>query len=160
ESIVMRFDWNRRPALGAIERATGPKHGIADNLRFQAAQTLSPEELIAWIDRLWIRRIRNRGLSINTRGHNQLVERLHRPVVLDEFSGEPVEQLGMRRPRPEVAEVVRRDDDAFAKVALPDAVHEDAGRKRMIGPSQPTGPCHPPTAAWRPGAQRNLDGGV
>src|SRR5262249_40626313 len=56
--------------------------------------------------------------------HDELVDRLELPTVLDEFASEVVEQFGMRGRFALRAEVVRRADEALAEVVLPESVHD------------------------------------
>ena len=49
-----------------------------------------------------------------------------------ELAGQPVEQLGVRRPLAEAAEVARGADDAPAEVVHPDAVDQHAGGERVL----------------------------
>src|SRR6185369_7719673 len=77
---------------------------------------------------------------------DQAVERLDRPTAVDEPAGEVVEQLGMGRRRAADAEIVRRLDDALPEMVLPDPVHEDARRERIVPISNPLREL-PPAAA-------------
>ena len=49
-----------------------------------------------------------------------------------EFEGQPIEQIRMRRQRPLDAEIVFGLDKALAEVLLPDAIHDDARRQRIV----------------------------
>ena len=61
------------------------------------------------------------------------------PPVIDESSGEPVEQLGMRRRRPQLAEVAGRAHEALSEVFLPDAVDHHAGGEGVLRGGYPVG---------------------
>ncbi len=76
---------------------------------------------------------------VDTRKHDQAVQRLDRPAAVDESAGEVVEQLGVRWGEPSAAEVVLGGDEATAEVVLPDPVDHHAGGQRIGRPSQPIG---------------------
>ena len=57
---------------------------------------------------------------------------LERPVVRDQLASQPVEQLGMRRVLPHVAEVVGRRHDPASEIVLPDSVHDHARHNRRL----------------------------
>src|SRR5262245_18850197 len=61
----------------------------------------------------------------------------HRPAVLNELAGEPVEQLRMRRGIDARAKIVGGADQTPAEVVLPQPVDQDARRQRVLGPTQP-----------------------
>src|SRR5579871_4130027 len=56
---------------------------------------------------------------------------LDRPTSLDEAPREPVQQLRMRGTFSQPPEVVRRPDQSFAEMSLPDAIDHDPCRQRM-----------------------------
>ena len=62
---------------------------------------------------------------------------LHAPVVLHEFDGQPVEQLGVRRRSPFAAEVKHRRHQRLAHVPSPDMIDGDPRRQRMTRVGQP-----------------------
>ena len=88
-----------------------------------------------------------RGLPVGAGGHDQPVHGLDAPSSLDELGGQPVQQFGMGRGGPQLAEVAGRGHQAPAEVMLPDAVHHHPGRQGMIGLSQPPGQGQTPSAA-------------
>src|SRR5437660_7945531 len=53
----------------------------------------------------------------------------HAPAVADEFMGEIVQELRICRRGACFAEITDRDNDAFAEIFVPDAVHIDACRQ-------------------------------
>ena len=55
--------------------------------------------------------------------------------ALDEVDGEPIEQLRMARPFALGAEVGGRPDDARAEEHLPEAIHRDPRRERVLAAS-------------------------
>ena len=61
------------------------------------------------------------------------------PAGADELGGQPVEQLGMRRPAAQAAEVAGRGNQTAAEMILPDAIHHHAGGERIILGSDPLG---------------------
>src|SRR5260221_12145421 len=62
---------------------------------------------------------------------------LQAPAVLDEADGQPVEQLGMSRPRALRAEVIGSRDNTSSKMILPNAIDDHARRQRIVRPGQP-----------------------
>ena len=62
---------------------------------------------------------------------------MERPARLDQAQRQVVEQLGMRRRSAIAAEIARRVDDAGAKVVLPEPVHQDARRQRVVRANDP-----------------------
>ena len=72
---------------------------------------------------------------------------MHEPI------GQPIEQIGMRRPRTHVAEVAGRSHQPFAEMMLPDAIHDHASGERIFGAGDPAGQCEAPQRAsfsvWR-----------
>src|SRR5438067_9039138 len=79
------------------------------------------------------------------------------PAVLDEFDGEPVQQLRMGRTLAARPEVVRRADEALTEVPLPDAIDDDACRERVLRRGDPVGKCRAPRTG-RPFAARLATG--
>ena len=66
--------------------------------------------------------------------------RLHVLIAgLHEFASQPVEEFGMRWRAALGAKIVFGFNDAFAEVALPDAVGEDAGGEWVFGIDNPFG---------------------
>ena len=78
-----------------------------------------------------------RGLPVGGGHHDQLVHALERPFARDQFRGEPIEQLRMRRRATLEAEVVRRAHDALPEVMQPQAVDHYTRGERMIGAGDP-----------------------
>ena len=77
------------------------------------------------------------------------MHRLDAPTPRDELGRQPVEQLGVARRRPGLAEVVGRGNDPLAKVEQPDPVDHHARGQRMAGLSQPLRKCQPAAAGTR-----------
>ena len=67
--------------------------------------------------------------------------------MADEVARQPVQQFRMRGLAAARAKVARRPDDATTEVPVPDAVHEDARRERMIVVDQPPGQLEPTARA-------------
>ena len=61
------------------------------------------------------------------------------PALRNEFTGEPIEQFGMRRSRATRAEIARSGDETPAEMMLPDAVDQDAGGERIGRTGKPGG---------------------
>ena len=86
------------------------------------------------------------ALHVDGAGHDQLVDRLEPPAVADQLAGQPVEQLGMRRRLPLLAEVARRGDDPAAEVVLPEPVDDHPGQQVARAPvdvGEPVGQGRP-----------------
>ena len=56
-----------------------------------------------------------RRLPIGGTRHDQAVHGLHRPVLLQEFNRQPIEQFGMRRGRSLITEIFGRPHDSPAE---------------------------------------------
>src|SRR5437879_4511406 len=54
------------------------------------------------------------------------------PLACDELAGKPVEQFRMRGPLALGAKVFQSRDDAAPEILMPDPVHRDAGRERVL----------------------------
>ena len=78
-----------------------------------------------------------RTLAVRCRSHNQFVQRFQAPTLVHEFSSQPIQQVGVRRRGSRLAKVSGRCHQAFAKVILPDTVHHNTRRQRMVGLDQP-----------------------
>ena len=79
------------------------------------------------------------SLAIGTAVQQQREHLLGVPAALDEFSGEPVEQLGVDGQVALAAELLARAHDADAEDRLPEAVHRDAGGERVVAADDPAG---------------------
>ena len=82
-------------------------------------------------------------LAIGTRGHDQAMQPLHRPAVLDEVGGQPVQQLGMRGLGSLGPEVVGVPGDRQHEMMLPDPVDDRAGRQRVARIRDPSRKSEP-----------------
>jgi hypothetical protein len=69
--------------------------------------------------------------------------------VAHEVESEPVEQLGMRGSLATQAEVARAGHESFAKMPLPDAVHDDSGGERIFRIGDPLREFEPAAAFLR-----------
>src|SRR5438128_8237823 len=74
------------------------------------------------------------------------MQRLHRPAALDKAPGQEIEELRVSWRLTHPSEIVRRSNQAFAKMPIPDAVHKNTGRQRMIWPGEPVGKIEPSAA--------------
>ena len=88
-------------------------------------------------------RIAPRRLPVSRRGHDELVQPLQLPAVLDEVVRQPVQQFGMRRTLAHRAEVRRRADQAMTEMMKPDAVHQHTRHQRIR-------PCRQPSRIGQP----------
>ncbi len=78
--------------------------------------------------------------------HQHPYQSLHGPAVPNEPVGEVVEQFGVRGLVTQVAKVIGRFDNSGSKHRMPDAIHEDTGRERVLRTGNQVGHLHPPTA--------------
>ena len=111
---------------GSLQRRIAQHLGVHPEARATGEQTVLRIALDVFggrLDRLPIRR----------RHDEHLVQPLDLPPVFDEIDGEPVEQLGVRRPAAHQAQVATGFDEAGAKHFLPHPVDGDAGRERVVG---------------------------
>ena len=76
-------------------------------------------------------------MAIRRGCHQQLEEALDVPALLAELDGEPVEQLGMAGCVAGDAEIPAGPHQAVAEHLLPEAIHRDAGRQRVLRTEQP-----------------------
>jgi CO/xanthine dehydrogenase Mo-binding subunit len=81
------------------------------------------------------------GHAVGVAGDDQAVKVLRRPVVVGEFGGEEVEELGVRRRLAVAAEVERGRHDCAAEVAQPDVVGGDARGERIFRRRDPFRQC-------------------
>src|SRR5262249_32049754 len=72
------------------------------------------------------------------------------PALPDQLFGQPVKQLGVRRPVALEAEVVWRANNASAKMVLPKAVGHNTGGQRVFPRNEPVG--QHPSAPAGPGS--------
>src|SRR4029077_13176751 len=78
------------------------------------------------------------------------------PVMVHQFAGQPIEQLGMAGGRALRPEVVVGLDQAAAEIHLPDPVDRHSGRQWVATVDQPLGQFH---SVKRGGRTRALQGG-
>ncbi len=71
---------------------------------------------------------------------------LDAPTARDKLRRQPIEQLGVARCRPGLAEVVGSGYDSLAEMEQPDPVDHHACGERMTGLSQPLRKCQPAAA--------------
>ena len=79
------------------------------------------------------------GLPIGGAGHDELVQGLHAPTVLNEAHGQPIKQFGMAGQFAQSAEIVRCRHNAFSKVTLPNAVYDYPGGEWVFLVCDPLG---------------------
>src|SRR5262249_4955330 len=84
-------------------------------------------------------------LAVSGRQHHQSMKVLETPAALDQFDGQPIEQLRMRGGIAHCAEVAGRGDDAGAEMMLPQAIDEDTGCQRIVLARQPTSQSRTPS---------------
>src|SRR5262245_39893814 len=144
-----------RPAHFLVERAGDEERRVAHFLRRHAAAVHAPVPAVAGVFRERRRRVVVARLIDRTQ-HQQPLEFLDRVSVVGEPAREILEQLGVARLFAELPEVARRVDEARAEVPLPDAVHDDAPRDRLMDDC--IGQFHPSAALrerWRVAADED-----
>src|SRR3954453_7495146 len=105
-----------------------------DLLGLEPARASTPQEAILGVllegdVARWVRR----RLAIGLGRHHEPVNLLEAPAFLDETIGEPVEELRMARRLAQVAKVARGRRQSAAEVILPETIHQDARRQRVLG---------------------------
>ena len=115
-----------------VEPARAGEHRVADLLAFQAAAGEMPEQEILGVvvDRRAAGHARH---PVRVREHDQPVQVLEAPAVVDQVAGEEVEQLGVGRLLALLAEVVGRAHDRPPEVPAPDAVGQHPRHQRVLG---------------------------
>ena len=89
-------------------------------------------------------------LPVGRRLDHHAEEALHVPARFAKVDGQPVEQLGVRGKLAGDAEVAGRAHQAAAENLLPEAVDDDAGGQRMLGPDEPLRQAEPVSGQARP----------
>jgi hypothetical protein len=107
------------------------QRGIAYLLGVEAAHIKPPEQIIRRIESKRFGIARRRHL-VSRRRHDQLVQRLELPVVINKPQRKPVQEFGMRRRRPEFAKIVGRADQSSSEMVLPDAIHDDTRSEHIV----------------------------
>ena len=104
------------------------QHGVARLFRGKATWRKTPEESIPGIGEfLPFTRLAPGGLPVCRAGHDELVQGLHAPAVLQKTHSQPIQQLRMTGRFAQGAEIIGRRHDALAQVTLPYAVHDYPG---------------------------------
>ena len=104
---------------------------VANLLRAEASTDKAGQVAVVRIGLDQIHRSRARA-AVGVRQHDEPVHRLQAVSVGDELSSQPVEQFRMTGRFPARTEVVRRAHQAPAEMPLPDAIHHDPRRQRML----------------------------
>ena len=108
-------------------------------LGIQSAGVLPPEEAIGRIEVVGLF-VEGGGLLLIGRAQDhELVQVLERPAAFHKFRRKPVEQFRMRRLVAPESEIARRSDEALAEMVMPEAIHEDARRERIVAMGDPLG---------------------
>ena len=127
-----------RAAGRAVERAAEGEQGVADAFGVEAAAGKGGEQRVVRVLGEGVR-VTRAGEAVGAREHDGAVQFFHRPAFGDEARGEPVEQFGMGRWLALFAKIVRRRDESFSEMLLPDAVRHDARGERIGRVEQPVG---------------------
>ena len=142
-----------RPADARVQFAADGQHGVANLFGRQPPRGKIGQQFVAGVELGQVRKIGVFArLPKSLAGHDQPIQLLDAPAVIDEPHGQPVEQFGMRRPRAHLAKIVRRGHQPAAKMLLPDAVDDHPGGERIRGRSDPLRQRQP--AAIGPGGNR------
>ena len=75
-------------------KAAGGKGDVAHEFGVEAETGLTGEQFVERVRQFEVG-AGERRLAVGGRGDDEPVDRLHAPVLRDEFGGEPVEQLGV-----------------------------------------------------------------
>ena len=135
-------DQGGRSAARGVEFAGHRQHGVAHRFVFEPAAVEAPQQAVVRVagDLLWRR---TAGLLVGGRSHDEAVQPLDRPAVLDEIAGQPVEQVGVGRRLGAQAEVAGGLDQSAAEVVGPDPVDDDPRGERIVGGDDGLGQLQP-----------------
>ncbi len=124
----LHFEWTESwtTCTLKIQRTAHGKYGVADAFGFEATKRESPEQSGSGID-LHGFGARDIGLLPGGGMENQALDVLERPLILHQFHGQPVEELGMGRRSSIESEVTGSVDDSCAEMKLPEPIHDDSG---------------------------------
>ncbi len=95
--------------------------GIAQGFCLDSSEVLAGEQPIFWVSGIGCWTVVG-GLFVGGGVEDEAVEMFDAPVVLGEFGGEPVEQLGVRGTVAMFPEVAGCSHDSFAEEMVPNAV--------------------------------------
>ena len=118
----IRADRHGRAEHRFVQSAAGGQDGVADDFGIEAVDRFAPVEAVFGITPL-APRIAAGGLAIDGGRHDEPVQPLQLPAVLNKIARQPVQQFGMGRPLTHDAEVRRRANEAATEMVQPDAVH-------------------------------------
>ena len=153
--VLRMLDHKVLPAGAAhrqVECARRGEHGIADRLSLQPPPVLPPEETVVGVGRCGIL-AGCRNLPVGAAGHDQPVQVFERSAAIAKHTGEPVEELRVRRLAPHPAEVVGGVDEAASEVVVPDAVDQAPPDQRIGGIGEPPSKRCPAVALGMIGRQ-------
>src|SRR5207247_5355248 len=143
-----------------IQPSADRQQAVADALPFEAHAILPGKEFVLGIalQGFW------RGfarLMVGGRTKDQPMHGFDAPALRHEFTGEPIEEFGMRRSRATRAEIARRGHETPTEMMLPEAVDQDAGGERVGRTGKPVGKRRSPARGSRPEETRfRLGGGI
>ena len=121
-----------------IQIAAHQKNAVANGFGLKSAGGESPKQTGIRIS-LLPRFVHAARLLIGITQHDQLVHVFDGPTAANEFVGKPIEQLRVRGLGAVAAEVAAGQDKSRAKMELPDAIHRDSCRERILCAGDPVG---------------------
>ena len=119
---------------------------------------MASEELVEWVGESEIGSGHGSAL-VSGGSDDEAMDGLDAPILGNEFSGEPIEELGVGWWGALGAVVVFRFDQTRAKILLPDAVDHHASSERVGGIEEPARQIEPIGWAARWGGERRQDTG-
>ena len=120
--LIRRTD--RRPASCRIEASRVGQKCIPDDLRFQADGRASPPQSVVGIAGEFRPGAGQRGIhAVGGRGDDEPVEVLEAPASVDEFAGQPVDQVGVFRRAAFASEIKQRRGQGRSEMSIPHLIH-------------------------------------
>src|SRR5215831_8787451 len=137
--VPLALRWERmRFTHCTVKRTADREHRIANLFGAQSSPIKAPEKIVISVNGRVVRIISSSKL-IGMREHYHPVHSFYRPAALDELLCQVIEQLRIRRSLTARAEVVRRRDDTFAEMILPDTVDHHTGSQGVVRIGDPVG---------------------
>ena len=141
-----------------VQQPGHEQQGVTDFLGRQATPGKSTDRPECHRQLLSLASLHPTGLSggaIDAGEQNEAMQSFDRPVLANQFGGQPVEQFGGYRCGPELPEIVRGFNQPDPEVPLPDAVDDHPAGERVSGIGDPPGQLQP-AAFSRPDGGRRM----